>query len=139
MKIAIIPTTGGEDPFRGMDIAVELGVEGVHIPAFGGKLDLAGKSHEERMKIRDLEVSALIGWGGDVDLGEEKRQVVAGIAKKYNAEELINRQVIILANLQPRKLMGVESQGMLLAAIDADGDPVILVPDKEVLPGAQVR
>jgi len=78
MKIAIIPTTGGEDPFRGMEIAVKLGVEGVHIPAFGGKLNLAEKTQEERLKIREriktygLEVSALIGWGGDVDLGEEK-------------------------------------------------------------------
>jgi len=78
MKIAIIPTTGGEDPFRGMETAVELGVEGVHIPAYGGKLDLAGKTTEERIKIKErihtygLEVSALIGWGGDVDLGEEE-------------------------------------------------------------------
>jgi len=78
MKIAIIPTTGGEDPFRGMEIAVKLGVEGVHIPAYGGKLDLAGRTHEERIEIREriqtygLEVSALIGWGGNVDLGEEK-------------------------------------------------------------------
>ena len=78
MKIAIIPTTGGEDPFRGMEIAVKLGVEGVHIPAYGGKLNLAEKTHEERIKIKEqihsygLEVSALIGWGGNVDLGEEK-------------------------------------------------------------------
>ena len=78
MKIAIIPTTGGEDPFRGMEIAVKLGVEGVHIPAYDGKMDLAEKTHEERVKIREriatygLEVSALIGWGGKVDLGEEE-------------------------------------------------------------------
>jgi len=78
MKIAIIPTTGGEDPFRGMEIAVKLGVDGVHIPAYGGKLDLAGITHDERKEIKEriqsygLEVSALIGWGGDVDLGEEK-------------------------------------------------------------------
>ena len=78
MKIAIIPTTGGEDPFRGMEIAVKLEVEGVHIPAYGGKLDLAGRTSEERMKIKErihsygLEVSALIGWGGNVDLGEEE-------------------------------------------------------------------
>lgn len=52
MKIAIIPTTGGEDPFRGMEIAVKLGVEGVHIPAYSGKLNLAGKTREERVKIK---------------------------------------------------------------------------------------
>jgi len=78
MKIAIIPTTGGEDPFRGMDVAVELGVQGVHIAAYGGGLDLQNKSKSERaailQKIRDkgLEVSALIGWGGNVDFGEEE-------------------------------------------------------------------
>lgn len=99
MKIAIIPTTGGEDPFRGMDIAVELGVEGVHIPAFGGKLDLAGKSHEERMKIRErilgygLEVSALIGWGGDVDLGEEKN-----LRKNIEWGKRINEAAVDVAN-----------------------------------------
>lgn len=91
MKIAIIPTTGGEDPFRGIEIAVELGVDGVHLPAYGGKLDLAGKTRDERRKIRErilqynLEISALIGWGGDVDLGEEKnlRQNIEW-AKKLN-------------------------------------------------------
>ncbi|MBI3946750.1 MAG: sugar phosphate isomerase/epimerase [Armatimonadetes bacterium] len=78
MKIAIIPTTGGADPFRGMEIARELGVEGVHIGAFGGGLDLENKTSAERAEILKrikgygLEVSALIGWGGRVDLGEEE-------------------------------------------------------------------
>ncbi len=78
MKIAIIPTTGGADPYRGMEVAVELGVEGVHIGAYGGALDLERKSSAERkevlkrIKSYGLEVSALIGWGGNVDLGEEK-------------------------------------------------------------------
>ncbi|MBD3182354.1 TIM barrel protein [Candidatus Poribacteria bacterium] len=78
MKIAIIPTTGGEDPYHGMEIAVKLEVEGVHIPAYGGKMDLAERTTEDRIKIKErihsygLEVSALIGWGGNVDLGEEK-------------------------------------------------------------------
>jgi sugar phosphate isomerase/epimerase len=78
MKIAIIPTTGGADPYRGMEVAVELGVEGVHISAYGGGLDLENKSRAERAEILKriqgygLEVSALIGWGGNVDLGEEE-------------------------------------------------------------------
>ena len=78
MKIAIIPTTGGTDPYRGMEIAVELGVDGVHVPAYGGGLDLEHKSSAERAQILErikgygLEVSALIGWGGQVDLGEEE-------------------------------------------------------------------
>lgn len=76
MKIAIIPTTGGADPYRGMEIAVELGVEGVHIRAMGGGLDLENKTSAERaqvlkrIKSYGLEVSAMIGWGGNVDLGE---------------------------------------------------------------------
>jgi len=78
MKIAIIPTTGGSDPFRGMEIARELGVDGVHISAYGGGLALQDKTSAERKEILKkihsygLEVSALIGWGGQVDLGEEK-------------------------------------------------------------------
>jgi sugar phosphate isomerase/epimerase len=79
MKIAIIPTTGGADPYRGMEVARELGVEGLHIGAFGGGLDLLNKSTAERQevlrRIHDygLEVSALIAWGGEVDLSKEER------------------------------------------------------------------
>ena len=79
MKIAIIPTTGGADPYRGMEVARELNVEGVHIGAYGGGLDLLSKSTAERKetvrRIREygLEISALIAWGGEVDLGEEER------------------------------------------------------------------
>jgi L-ribulose-5-phosphate 3-epimerase len=78
MKIAIIPTTGGVDPYRGLEIAVELGVEGVHLPAYGGGLDLENQTPAERAEILKrirsygLQVSALIGWGGNVDLGEEE-------------------------------------------------------------------
>lgn len=99
MKIAIIPTTGGEDPFRGMEIAVKLGVEGVHIPAYGGKLNLAGKTREERIKVREriqtygLEVSALIGWGGEVDLGEEKN-----LRENIEKGKILNETAVDIAN-----------------------------------------
>lgn len=78
MKIAIIPTTGGADPNRGLEMAVELGVEGVHIGAYGGAWDLENRTSAERKEILakihsyGLEVSALIGWGGQVDLGKEE-------------------------------------------------------------------
>ena len=73
-----------------------------------------------------------------VDLGEEKlRQLVAGIAERYQAEDLVGRQIVVVANLQPAKLMGVESQGMLLAA-NVDGDPYLLSPDSEVPSGTVV-
>lgn len=73
-----------------------------------------------------------------IDLGDEIRQIVAGIGKKYTPEELIGKQIVVVANLEPRKLMGEESQGMLLAAHDSEGAPVILMPDKEVNPGSKI-
>jgi methionyl-tRNA synthetase len=73
-----------------------------------------------------------------VDIGEE-RQVVAGIGKAYEPEYLIGKEIVIVANLKPAKLMGVESRGMLLAATDDDGEPSILVLDREVKPGARVK
>jgi methionine--tRNA ligase beta chain len=74
----------------------------------------------------------------ELDLGGEHRQVVAGMASNYMPEEFIGRQVPILVNLEPRKLRGVESQGMILA-VDVDGKPVLLLPDREVPPGSVVR
>lgn len=74
----------------------------------------------------------------ELDMGGETRQVVAGMAPAYAPEEFIGKQVPILVNLEPRKLRGIESQGMILAA-DVDGKPVMLIPDKEVPPGSVVR
>jgi methionine--tRNA ligase beta chain len=73
-----------------------------------------------------------------VDLGNEKRQLVAGIAKYYRPEDLIGKEIVVVANLEPKNLMGIESQGMLLAA-DVNGEPVILIPEKEVPPGTKIR
>lgn len=73
-----------------------------------------------------------------VDLGKGKRQLVAGLTKHYQAEELVGKQVPVLANLQPRKIRGVESQGMILAA-DEKGRPVLLHPASRVIPGSKIR
>ena len=73
-----------------------------------------------------------------VDLGGESRQVVAGIAKEYAPETLVGKQVVVVANLEPATLMGVESQGMVLAA-SVDGAPVLLHPGREVPAGSRVR
>jgi methionine--tRNA ligase beta chain len=73
-----------------------------------------------------------------VDLGSEKRQLVAGIGKFYKPEGLIGKEIVVVANLESKNLMGIESQGMLLAA-DAGGEPVILIPEKEVPPGTKIR
>ena len=74
----------------------------------------------------------------DVDLGRELRQLVAGIAEDYKPEELVGRLVVVVVNLKPVKLMGVESRGMILA-VDVDGKPILLQPDKEVPAGSRVR
>jgi methionyl-tRNA synthetase len=75
-----------------------------------------------------------------VDLGEaEPRQIVAGIAERYEPEDLVGRRIVVVANLKPVKLMGVESRGMVLAATDGEGRPYLLSPDGEVPPGAEVR
>ena len=65
----------------------------------------------------------------ELDDGAGVRQVVAGIAKAYDPERLVGRHVVFVANLQPAKLMGIESNGMVLAALDANGQPVLLAPD----------
>ena len=72
--------------------------------------------------------------GDAVEAVSHLRQVVAGIGKVYDPEWLVGKQVVILANLEPRMILGVESQGMLIA-VD-DDHPVLLVPEKEVRAGA---
>lgn len=73
-----------------------------------------------------------------VDIGEE-RQIVAGIGKSYKPEELIGKKIIVVANLKPTKLFGVESQGMLLAAADEEGDLSLLILDRDLKEGAKVK
>ena len=65
----------------------------------------------------------------EIDDGGGVRQVVAGLARAYEPETLAGRHVVFVANLRPAKLMGIESNGMVLAALAADGRPVLLTPD----------
>ena len=79
-----------------------------------------------------------------LDFGEEKpRQILSGIRKWYEPETLIGKRMLFVINLAPRMMMGLESQGMLMAVDGLDGEPVFLVPDtsfgKEVRPGSRVR
>jgi methionine--tRNA ligase beta chain len=74
----------------------------------------------------------------EIDLGTERRQVVAGMATTYGAEEFIGKQVPILVNLEPKKLRGIESHGMILA-VDVSGRPILLLPHREVPAGSVVR
>jgi methionyl-tRNA synthetase len=74
-----------------------------------------------------------------VDLGDEVRQIVAGIATAYQPEELLGRKVVVVANLAPRRLRGVESNGMLLAASTAEGKPVLCTFAEDVPLGARLK
>lgn len=73
-----------------------------------------------------------------VDLGNEKRQIVAGIAKFYQPKDLIGKEIVVVANLEPKTLRGIESQGMLLATC-LSGKPILLKPDEEVPPGSKIH
>ena len=76
----------------------------------------------------------------EVDIGTEVRQIVAGIAKAYDPEKLIGRKVVIVANLQPRKLRGLESQGMIVAAsLGDEGLPVLAGFLEDVPVGAKLK
>lgn len=85
-------------------------------------------------KLIRLELEA-----GDLDeLGlPQKRQIVGGIGKNYEPEQLIGKEIVIVANLEPRELMGLASHGMLLAAKDDNG-LALLLPDKDIKPGSSV-
>lgn len=74
----------------------------------------------------------------EIDFGDEKRQIVSGIAQWYKAEDLVGKQVPVLVNLEPRTFRGVESQGMILAA-GVDDSAVLLHPDKDVPAGSKIR
>jgi len=71
-----------------------------------------------------------------VSLGDEERTLVAGIARHYTPEELVGRKILVVANLKPRKIFGVESQGMILAL--SDGERLsLLVPDRDIREGVR--
>jgi len=73
-----------------------------------------------------------------IDLGEERRQIVAGIKKQYTPEELVGKKIVVIANLQPAILRGVESNGMLLAA-STDEALSLIVPERIIAAGAKVK
>ncbi|MBI4123169.1 MAG: methionine--tRNA ligase [Parcubacteria group bacterium] len=96
---------------------------------------VAAEPIEGSSKLLKLKVSL-----GDpsTDSGQGIRQIIAGIGKKYAPEQLIGRQIVIAANLEPKQMMGEESQGMLLAADSPEG-PVFLIPEQPVPPGTNIR
>jgi len=75
----------------------------------------------------------------EVDFGEEKRQILSGIKKDYEPESLIGRQFMFVVNLAPRKMMGLESQGMIVAAHGEEGGAVLYDFDQKIPPGGSVN
>ena len=102
------------------------------------KLDLrVGKI----VKVEDIEGADKL-YKLEVDFGKEmgKRVICAGIKKHYSKDELKNRKIILFVNLKPRMMRGIESQGMLLAAVNDDESKVILIsPEKDIELGSKVR
>ncbi len=95
-----------------------------------GKLDLRVAQVMACEKVKKSEkLLKLI-----LDVGFEKRQVVSGIAKFYSPEDLVGKKVIVIANLKPAKLMGIESQGMILAASDTNDDRLVLATVDDDIP-----
>ena len=100
-----------------------------------GKLDLrigtitAAEKVEKADKLLKLQV----------DLGFEQRTIVSGIAQHFSPESLVNKQVIVVANLAPRKMRGIESQGMILTAEQPDGKLILVNPDALTVNGSNVR
>mgnify|MGYP001610019240 CR=1 FL=1 len=88
--------------------------------------------------VEDIEDSDKL-YKFTVNVGQEKRQILGGLKLSYQKEELLNKQVLVLDNLEPRIMMGLESQGMILAASDENNKPVLIKPAKEILNGSTVR
>ena len=73
-----------------------------------------------------------------VDTGLDKRIILSGISKYYSPEDILNKKVMVLINLIPRKMMGIESHGMLLLAEDSDGSLSLMQPDSDITDGSVV-
>jgi methionyl-tRNA synthetase len=110
--------------------------------ATGGRIDIADFA---RLELRAARITAAERVAGSkklitlqVDLGSEARQVVAGIAESYAPEALVGKTVVLVANLKPAKLMGVESNGMVLAG-SIDNKAILCTFDGDVAPGTKVK
>ena len=92
-----------------------------------GKI-IAAENVEKSNKLIKIKVS----------LGDGEKTILSGIRNQYTAEELVGKKIIVIDNLKPAKLMGLESQGMLLAAQDKDGKLALLTVDKDIEEGSSV-
>ena len=93
------------------------------------------------IKIEDIEGADKL-YKLEVDLGKElgKRILVAGIKEHYKKDELKNKRCIVLANLQPKVMKGIESKGMILAAVNEDESKIrLIIPEKDIELGSRIR
>ena len=99
------------------------------------KIDLRVAKILEAVRVEGSEKLVKL----QIDVGElGQRQLIAGVGKVYELEALVGKQIVIVANLEPRTMMGLESYGMLLAADTAEG-AVLLSPEKLVPPGSKIK
>lgn len=93
--------------------------------------------------IKVLEASRIEGSDKllklTVDIGGEIRQILAGLGKSYDPQDLIDKKLLAIVNLEPRKMMGEESQGMILATGDDIENITLIQPEKDVEPGSKIR
>ncbi|MDZ7260881.1 MAG: methionine--tRNA ligase [candidate division KSB1 bacterium] len=99
------------------------------------KVDLRVAKIVEAQKVPNADKLVQL----QVDVGGQKRQIVAGIAQQYSPEELVGRSIVLVANLQPAKVRGIESNGMLLAAVADNGQISLVTLDKEIESGSKVK
>jgi methionyl-tRNA synthetase len=108
----------------------------------GGQIDIADFAKIELRAARIVSAEKIAGSRKllklQVDLGDEQRQIVSGISDAYEPEALVGKKIVLVANLRPAKLMGVESNGMVLAA-SVDGRAVLCTFDSDVAPGTKVK
>jgi methionyl-tRNA synthetase len=112
------------------------------VPPAGGQIDIADFAKIELRAARVVSAEKIAGSRKllklQVDLGDEQRQIVSGISDAYEPEALIGKKIVLVSNLKPAKLMGVESNGMVLAA-SVDGRAVLCTFDSDVAPGTKVK
>jgi len=129
------PAASSKESDRGTETGAESGAEIAEI-----SIEEFQRLHFRIATIREAEkvegARKLIRL--TLDLGDEQRQIVSGIADQYSPEELVGRQIAVIVNLKPATIRGVKSFGMLLAA-DAEGSAILLQPDRPVPPGSPVR
>ena len=89
-------------------------------------------------KLLKLQVNIGPSAPNGSDEASTPRQILTGIAKTHAPEELVGKEVVVIANLEPRMMMGMESQGMILATASENGDTVLLAPEREVPPGSKI-